>query len=376
MAREPGYCLHKPSGKAYVNLGGKVHYLGVYGTDGSKEKYRAIKAEWLVNRHAGAFAPVASTGHSMAEVVLAFLHHAKSYYTVQSVYLNLERACWPIDEMYGSLNAKDFGVVQFRACRDWWLKNPKRSRGYINEHARRLLAIIKWGVGQGMVPPSVYQACKCVETLKAGRTTAPESQKVTCVPQVLVDATLLCLTPIVADMVRLQQLLGCRPGEVCSITPAMVDRSTEVWTITLDSHKNAWRGKTRTLYAGPKSQAILSKYLLRAENSACFSPIESEKQRLKAKHEARVTPLNQGNRPGSNVARKPRTKPGPAFTTGTYARSILYACKRAFPSPKTLTKEAEKQWNADHSWSPNQLRHSTATFIRKEFCGSGFAGVS
>ena len=38
MARELGYCLHKPSGKAYVNLGGKVHYLGVYGSDESKEK--------------------------------------------------------------------------------------------------------------------------------------------------------------------------------------------------------------------------------------------------------------------------------------------------------------------------------------------------
>ena len=132
MAREPGYCLQKPSGKAYVNLGGKVHYLGVYGTDESKEKCQALKAEWLVNRHVGAFAPVASTGPSMSEVVMAFLEHASSYYTVQSVYSNLERAGWPIDEMYSNLSAKDFGVIPFLAFRDWWLKDAKRGRGYIN----------------------------------------------------------------------------------------------------------------------------------------------------------------------------------------------------------------------------------------------------
>lgn len=28
VAREPGYCLHKPTGQAYVRLGGKVIYLG------------------------------------------------------------------------------------------------------------------------------------------------------------------------------------------------------------------------------------------------------------------------------------------------------------------------------------------------------------
>ena len=186
MAREPGYCLHKPSGKAYVNLGGKVHYLGVYGTEESKEKYRAIKAEWLSNRNVGVFVP--STGPNMAEVVMAYLDHAESYYSESTEYVNLELACRPISSLYASLNARDFGVVQFRACRDWWLSDPKRSRQYVNKQSKRLLRVIKWGVGQGMVPPAVHQACQCVEPLKAGRTAAPETERITCVPQSLVDA--------------------------------------------------------------------------------------------------------------------------------------------------------------------------------------------
>ncbi len=32
VAREPGCCLHKPTGQAYVNLGEKVVYLGKHGT--------------------------------------------------------------------------------------------------------------------------------------------------------------------------------------------------------------------------------------------------------------------------------------------------------------------------------------------------------
>ena len=45
MAREPGYCRHKPTNQAYVNLGGQVIYLGAYGSEESKERYNRLKAE-------------------------------------------------------------------------------------------------------------------------------------------------------------------------------------------------------------------------------------------------------------------------------------------------------------------------------------------
>ena len=70
MAREPGYCHHKPTGQAYVNLGGKVVYLGKFGTDASREAYNRVKAEWLVNRNAADYCPK-STGPTMADVCLA-----------------------------------------------------------------------------------------------------------------------------------------------------------------------------------------------------------------------------------------------------------------------------------------------------------------
>ena len=203
-----------------------------------------------------------------------------------------------------------------------------------------------------MIPADNYIAIKCVDPLKRGRCKAPEAKAISIVANSLVDATVQLLTPVVADMIRFQKLVGCRPGEIVRITPAMVNRTEDVWTIELTEHKTAYRGKSRTLYLGPKAQSIIEPYLLRNGDAACFSPQESERQRLDAKHAARVTPPSYGNKPGSNkLSRKPRKAPGRCYTSSTYARAIKYACQRG---------------KLEH-WHPNQLRHSAATAIRKEF---------
>ena len=349
MAREPGYCLHKPTGQAYVRFNGKLHYLGEYGSEASKEAYNRLKAEWLVNRHSQKFV---KAGPTIADICLAFLDHAEAYYAATDDGYQYKLAVRPLSELYARTQASAFGVVEFRAVRDWWLSDKTRSRRYVNSMMKRLIRVFKWSAGEGTIPPSIPDALKYVDPLKAGRCTAPETDGITSVDAKLVKATLPHLTQVVADMVRFQQLVGCRPGELVKITPSMVDRSSDVWTIALSEHKTSYRGKTRILYVGPNAQKVLTPYLLRGADDACFSPQESERQRLEAVHAARTTPLNSGNRPGSNkLARKPRKAPRTAFDTGSYANSIRYACRRA---------------KLDH-WHPNQLRHSAATEIRKQF---------
>ena len=79
MSREPGYCLHRPTGQAYVRLNGRMFYLGPYDSDESRAKYAALKAEWLVNRKAAKFTSDGA-GPTMAGIGLAFLDYAESYY--------------------------------------------------------------------------------------------------------------------------------------------------------------------------------------------------------------------------------------------------------------------------------------------------------
>ena len=124
------------------------------------------------------------------------------------------------------------------------------------------MRIVKWGVAEGMVPASVHQTLKCVDPLKRGRVDAPEAAPIKPLEMSVVEATVKQLTPVVRDMVELQLLLGCRPGEIVKLTPAMVDRSGDVWKITLAENNTAYRGLERTIYVGPKAQAILTRYAI------------------------------------------------------------------------------------------------------------------
>ena len=91
----------------------------------------------------------------------------------------------------------------------------------------RLLRIMKWAVAQGMTPVSVHQTLKCIDPLKRGRTEARETKAISAVSASVIAATLPHLTQVLSDKVQFQQLVGCRPGELVRITPAMVKRSGE-----------------------------------------------------------------------------------------------------------------------------------------------------
>jgi integrase len=374
MAKEPGYRLHKSSGQAIVRLGGRMFYLGPFGSEESHKKYAKLKAEWLVSKNADKFVQ-SPDGPTIASVCLAYLDHAEVYYGPGTELANLRLAIGPLSELYATLPASLFGPLEYRAVRNWWLvrdcnrKAGRVSRQYINTQMKRVMRIVKWGVAEGMVPASVHQTLKCIGPLKRGRVAAPEAAPIKPVEMAVVETTIKHLPPVVRDMVELQLLLGCRPGEIVKLTPAMVDRSGDVWKITLADHKTAYRGLERTIYVGPKAQAILTRYLLRDSGKACFSPQEATRQRQQAKHDARVTPLSCGNRPGSNVKRKPTKTPSDSYSTMTYARAIAYACNKAFPAPDAVKKDPVKlaAWKALHRWAPNRLRHTRATEIRKQF---------
>jgi len=64
--------------------------------------------------------------------------------------------------------------------------------------------------------------------LQKGRCAAAEATRVAPVADQVVQATLPYLPEVVADMVRLQRLTGCRPAEVCILRPCDMDTSADV----------------------------------------------------------------------------------------------------------------------------------------------------
>ncbi len=132
---------------------------------------------------------------------------------------------------FGSTRVADFGPLALQHLQqkmieiDW-------SRSYINMNTARVKRMFRWGTAQELVPAGVMQRLDAVGGLKVGRTVARELPPVDAVDDETVDATLPYLPPMVADMVRFQRLVGCRPTETCMVRPFDVDRSGEVWVYT------------------------------------------------------------------------------------------------------------------------------------------------
>jgi integrase len=365
----PSYLKHS-SGQARVILSGKAFYLGRYGSKASRQRYDALIAEWLAGNRSSTFG-LDSDKISMAGLMLDYLKHCKKHYpkSASSEYNATRLVLKVVNRLYSEMPAAMFGPKQFKAIRQKLVDDPKclrgdkcrkktaepLSRNYINCQMKRVGRMFKWGAAEGLVSANIYHTIRLIPSLQRGRTEAPELERVLPVDTKLVDSTLPHCSPVVADMIRFQLLTGCRPAEVCKLTPAMIDRSREVWEANLPEHKTSHHGRDRVIYIGPKAQKVIQPYLDRAPDANLFSPQEANNQRRAALTAQRKTPAVYGNRVGySKRVREGRTAkraPRMCYDSRSYYRAITYACDKGGVA----------------RWAPNQLRHTAATRIRAEF---------
>ncbi len=392
----PKYRLHRQSGQAITTINGRDHLLGPHGTKASKLQYDRLITEWLSSGRSASYgAPEQS--YTVVEMLADYLKYAKAYYGdgPRSTTAAMKYAVRPLLELYGRTPAADFGVLQFRAVRQS-LMGGDAARSYVNQIMRKNVAVFRWAAAEGKIPASVPQTLAIVPGLRKGKCDLREPPPVLPVEDSTVDATLPFMPDVIADMVRLQRLTGCRPAEVCILRPCDLDRTGDVWIYRPEEHKTAHHGHARTILIGPKAQAVLLRYLARDSETYCFRPCDSMAKFLAAKFAARKTPLSSGNRPGTNRRRKPRKQPGQCYTTCSYRRAIHNACDKAFSHPMLALVDADKltsgetaeiqqwqkskrwkltpdqsddleEWRKAHRWSPNQLRHAAATEVRREF---------
>jgi integrase len=250
--------------------------------------------------------------------------------------------------------------------------------------------MFKWAVAEELVPPAVYQALAAVPGLQRGRSKARESEPVCPVEDAVVAATLPYLNRFVRGLVEFQRLTGCRPGEACDLRRCDIDTGGKVWFYKPATHKNAWRGKNRTIPIGPQAQELLKEFFTTDINAYLFSPDRAVEE-LHAKRTAnRKTPRYPSHMARNAKKRKknPEHKPAEKYDRGSYGVAIDRACDRAFPLPPELAprqkdngkteshrewwerldkkqQDAVKAWRKAHRWHPNQLRHTFATKVRR-----------
>jgi len=388
MARKTGampkVAIHSASQNARVRIGGKTHWLGRCPA-GKVTKEQLAKATQLWQLHlAGELghqppasppappalaAPAAppppepeATGITLAALGVRYLDWAEGYYrtadggttsSVDGIRMAL-KALFP----FSDLPAAAFGPKMLKRMQEMLVREG-RPRVTVNRTVKTLRRLFKWAAAEELVPAEVWRSLEAVAPLQKGRTDAPEVPKVKEVPDEVVEATLPHLGRILATMVQVQRLTGARPGEVCLLRPADIDRSGDIWVFTPEHHKLDWRDddEPRRLAIGPECQKLLMPFLLRHPKAYCFSPAEALKEHNESRREARETKLwpSHANRTLKGRGGRPA---GEQYDTASYRRAIHRACERA---------SIEK-------WSPNQLRHLRAGEI-KERLGIEVAGA-
>jgi integrase len=310
--RIPKYCRQKcksRSDRAYVRINGKTIMLGKYDSKCSRQKYAELITD-LLGANAEASELKSPTDLTLTELMAAYLGHVDEYYGYKSaMWYHVRSFMKVLRRHFGDLLAKEFKAKRLKLLRKHFM-DEDWTRPYINEHVARVKRMFLWATSDEMVPTDVYTSLRSVQPLRAGKCDCREPEPVELVEDDVVEATLPCLSPLVAAMVQVQRLCGCRPGELTRLRKGDIDRSGDVWVATLKEHKTAHRGKQRSIYFGPLSQTLLLAYL------ACGD-------------EDRVFPIRRDS----------------------YATAIRRAAKKA---------------NVPH-WFPNQLRHASGTTVRDEF---------
>ena len=324
--RKPSYLLHRPSGRARCRIDGQDHYLGEFGSTESRLRYDDLVAEW--------FAKNSETQHyalCVDDLTLLFMEHANKHYRKNGKPTS-EISCIKTALRYlvakcGRRRVLEFGPKAFKTVRQSMIDDG-HCRTSINKHAGRIRRVFAWAVENEYCRPDVLTGLQAVKGLQAGRTEAVESAPVKPVPLAFVQAVEPYVSRPIWAMVQLQLLSGARPGEILSMRGCDLNKSGTVWEFSPQSHKTEHRGRRRIVLLGPRGVEVVREFLKANIDAYLFSP-----------HDVRSW------KPGCT------RQPGERYNRDAYRVAIQRACRRAGVPP----------------WHPHQLRHNSATELRRKF---------
>ena len=338
--------LRKCNNRGFVELNGQRIYLGPWSAPETEAAYERTIAEWLCNKRV---LKVSISELTIADLCLDYWLHSVEYYqkpdgSPTSTLGNIKRALKPLNALYGDTLADTFGPSSLRTLRNYWidLDLSRRTVSYYTELIKRCF---KWAVANERVRVEVYQALTTLEPLRKNRSKARETDPIKPIPQSHIDAVQPYVSSQVWALIQLQLFTGTRAGELLKLRSCDLDTTGTVWSAELSEHKTSYRGKTRTIYFGPKAQAILKPFMqVKGLQEPLFSPKDAENERYA------LSPTHRRPNQQKSPLKTSRSV-GEYYTTDSYRRAINRACKKA----------------GVPAWTPHQLRHNAATYIRKEF---------
>jgi len=239
-SRTPKLCKWKRKNRAdqsYVELNGKRHYCGLWGSPESQQEYARLLSEWTngtleesSSNPSQSPTEAPSKDHmEINELCTRFWIHAKNYYrrtdgSNTNELENFRYAIRPLRALYGHTPVSEFGPLSLEAVREHIINSDKKSntqvskqlsRFYVNRLIKKIKYVFKWGVSKELVPPSIYHGLSTIESLKKGREKRVyETKKVKPAPEHLIKLIQPHVSEIIWDMIQLQLHTAMRPEEV------------------------------------------------------------------------------------------------------------------------------------------------------------------
>lgn len=382
--KDPSYRLHKARNCAVVTINGRDHYLGVYDSDESWEKYHALVAEYRARLRQPPPPVPAEAPLTVTELIAQYWRFAKGYYVKEEKPTSevhvIKLALGFVRRLYGRTPACEFSPKKLKAVREamiaheitrkvkvtdektgrvsWGRKVVRQglARKCINKTIGRVKRMFAWAVEEELLPVEVHAALMRVKGLKRGKTSARETSRVRPVSVEHIEAVLPLVPAMVRTMIEAQRLTGCRPQDVVQMRPADIDTSGDVWQYRPRRHKTEHHNDDgnpdldRVIYIGPKAQELLRPWLPVEPEAYVFTPRRSEELRNAERKQNRKSPMTP-----SQAARKPKGRPKAPmrshYPVGSYRQAIRRACIRA----------------GIPVWKPHQLRHNRLTEIRSRY---------
>jgi len=286
--KQPAYRRQKKHGRqdqAFVVLNGKRHWLGVYDSPESWDRYQQLMAEWWTSR---GDPPPPPDQITIIELLARWLKAMEKRYQDRhgnptTSLRNARYAVRWLRDLFGYTPANEFGPARLKAVQQA-MAEAGLAASYVNKNINTIRKVFKWAAGEELVAPEVPRNISrdVVEGVRA-HIDAKGTADVKPVSAGHVDAVLPRLTSPVAAMIKLQRYTGCRPGEVVRMRPSELDTMGDVWTYVPQDHKRAHAESDRTIFIGPKGQAVLADWLTanRPLHKPIFSPTEAEPRRCR-----------------------------------------------------------------------------------------------
>lgn len=254
------------------NSVGKQEYFGHESDPDSLQKYAAFLSH--VQQTPDGLAGQLTKACSVNEVCLAFVTKYAPRYRDASGKPSAELDCFKsairvLRPLFGESVAKDFGPLRLRTVRDAMVAEGW-CRNFINKQVRRIRMMFRFAISLELIPATVLAGLDSLPPLAEGETSAPDYEPRTAVSDEDLIAVREALNEYNRDVLDLMLLTGARPGEILLLTGAMIEQSDDVWKAKLKSHKNAKRGKSRTLFFNQTAQVILRRHLTSDLNARLF----------------------------------------------------------------------------------------------------------